>query len=57
MFNFSQPNQTSKGIRSYHLESDILFTKNPGKEEKYHYIKDFHSEMGILYKICLTRKN
>ena len=34
VFNFSQPNQAPKGIRSYHLESDILFTKNPGKEEK-----------------------
>ena len=34
VFNFTEPNQTSKGIRSYHLQSDILFTKNTQDKKK-----------------------
>ena len=34
VFNYTQPEQTSKGIRTYHLESDILFTKNAPEEKK-----------------------
>ena len=34
VFNFTQPEQTSKGIRTYHLQSDILFTKNAPDEKK-----------------------
>ena len=34
VFNYTEPNQISKGIRDYHLQSDILFQKNPSNEEK-----------------------
>ena len=34
VFNFTQPNQTAKGIRKYNLESDILFTKNIQEKKK-----------------------
>ena len=27
VFNYTQPNQIAKGIRDYHLQSDILFQK------------------------------
>ena len=34
VFNYTEPNQISKGIRDYHLQSDILFQKNPSNGEK-----------------------
>ena len=34
VFNYTEPYQTTKGIRSYHLQSDILFTKNIPQENK-----------------------
>ena len=34
VFNYNQPNQISKGIRDYHLQSDILFTKTNPDEKK-----------------------
>ena len=39
VFNFEQPNQIAKGIRNYHLQSDILFTKNNPQEKKVNSIR------------------
>ncbi len=35
VFNFTEPNQIPKSFKSYHLQSDILFTKNiPGDNKR-----------------------
>ena len=43
VFNYTQPNQIAKGIRDYHLQSDILFQKNPSKEDKVNNKLDNHT--------------